>query len=106
MGDNLEEIAKTFGREWTVEHLLPKILDDLNKGGNQYANRISTLQVLPKLANVLTPDDIINKIVPALCKATKDSVPNVRFSACRAFEGILFRHNLPQATINAMVQQP
>jgi len=80
--DNLEEIATSFGAQWTVEHLMPKILEQYSQSAG-YANRVTTLNVLPKVSSVMDQTQICTFIVPLLVKATKDSVPNVRFCACR-----------------------
>jgi serine/threonine-protein phosphatase 2A regulatory subunit A len=79
---NLKEIAETFGEQWSVDHLMPKIMEQYSQSAG-YANRVTTLQVLPQVSGVMKPDQVGKLIVPLLQKATKDSVPNVRFCACR-----------------------
>lgn len=44
-----EEIAETFGSKWTVEHLLPKLVEQYSQSAS-YANRVTTLRVLPQAA--------------------------------------------------------
>merc|ERR1712039_639775 len=72
---HLKEIADTFGAAWTVDHLLPKIVEQYSQSAG-YANRVTTLHVLPKVSGVMTSDQIVQFLVPLLVKATKDSVPN------------------------------
>jgi len=79
---NLKEIAETFSAQWTVEHLMPKIMEQYSQSAG-YANRVTTLQVLPQVSSVMNAAQVGSLIVPLLIKATKDSVPNVRFCACR-----------------------
>jgi len=88
---HLEFISTTFGNQWTVEHLMPKITEQYSQSVG-YANRVTTIEVLPKVAKEMTPEQIENLIVPLLEKATKDSVPNVRFSACRKIVDLWKEH--------------
>merc|ERR1712007_199671 len=60
---HLKEIAETFGAQWTVEHLLPKIVEQYSQSAG-YANRVTTLHVLPKVSGVMTSDQIVQFIVP------------------------------------------
>jgi len=90
---NLKDIAEVFGSQWTVDHLLPKIVDQYSHNAG-YANRVTTLQVLPQVSHVMTADQIVSLIVPLLIKATKDSVPNVRFCACRILAETIEKHNI------------
>merc|ERR1712087_928731 len=73
----LKGVADTFGSQWTVEHLLPKLVEQYPQSSG-YANRVTTLHVLPKVSGVMSAEQIVQFIVPLLIKATKDSVPNVR----------------------------
>merc|ERR1719361_2956913 len=79
---HLKEIVETFGAQWTVEHLLPKLVEQYSQSAG-YANRITTLHVLPQVSGVMTAHQILEFIVPLLIKAMKDTVPNVKFCACR-----------------------
>ena len=38
---HLKDIAETFGSQWTVEHLLPKLVEQYS-GSVGYANRVTT----------------------------------------------------------------
>eukprot|EP00927_Polykrikos_kofoidii_P040829 TRINITY_DN3482_c0_g1_i1.p1 TRINITY_DN3482_c0_g1~~TRINITY_DN3482_c0_g1_i1.p1 ORF type:complete len:607 (+),score=91.89 TRINITY_DN3482_c0_g1_i1:50-1822(+) len=99
----LKEIAESFGAVWTLEHLLPKIVDQYSQSVG-YANRVTTLHVLPKVAVVLSPEQIVQHILPLLLKATKDIVPNVRFCACRTIMWMIENHNLGSVAINSYVK--
>jgi len=100
---HLKEIAETFGAQWTVEHLLPKIVEQYSQSAG-YANRVTTLHVLPQVSNVMTADQIVQFIVPLLIKATKDNVPNVRFCACRTIMWMMENHNLGSVSINTVIK--
>lgn len=101
--DHLKEIAETFGSQWTVDHLLPKIVEQYSQSAG-YANRVTTLHVLPKVSVVMTPDQVVTFIVPLLIKATKDSVPNVRFCACKTIIWMTDNHNLSPTAINTNIK--
>merc|ERR1712023_601626 len=96
-------IADTFGSQWTVEHLLPKLVEQYSQSAG-YANRVTTLHVLPQVATVMTADQITQFILPLLVKATKDSVPNVRFCACRTLAWMMENHNLGTTTIQQVIK--
>mmetsp|Transcript_36560 Transcript_36560/g.103074 ORF Transcript_36560/g.103074 Transcript_36560/m.103074 type:complete len:590 (+) Transcript_36560:106-1875(+) len=96
---NLKEIADEFGVQWTVEHLLPKLVEQYSQSAG-YANRVTTLHVLPQVSGVMTPHQILDYVVPLLIKAMKDAVPNVKFCACRTIMWMMENHNLGAAQIN------
>lgn len=100
---HLKEIADTFGSQWTVEHLLPKLVDQYSQSSG-YANRVTTLHVLPQVSGVMNADQIVQFVVPLLIKATKDSVPNVRFCACRTIMWMMEHHNLGAVSINTVIK--
>lgn len=99
----LKEIAETFGAQWTVEHLLPKIVEQYSQSAG-YANRVTTLHVLPQVSHVMSPEQISQLIVPLVVKATKDAVPNVRFCACSTIMWIMEHHHLSGATMNTVIK--
>lgn len=100
---HLKDIAETFGSQWTVEHLLPKLVEQYS-GSVGYANRVTTLHVLPQVSFVMTPEQLVQYIVPLLVKATKDSVPNVRFCACRTIMWMMEHHSLGTQNINTIIK--
>mmetsp|Transcript_53066 Transcript_53066/g.106536 ORF Transcript_53066/g.106536 Transcript_53066/m.106536 type:complete len:592 (-) Transcript_53066:198-1973(-) len=100
---HLKDVADTFGSQWTVEHLLPKILEIYSQSSG-YANRVTTLHVLPQVSGVMTTDQIVQFVVPLLIKATKDSVPNVRFTACRTLTWLMEHHNLGPVSVKNVIK--
>merc|ERR1712050_445537 len=97
------EISEAFGAGWTIEHLLPKIIEQYSQSAG-YANRVTTLHVLPRVSNVMTADQICQYVVPLLIKATKDSVPNVRFTACRTILWMLEKRSLSASAVNSLMK--
>jgi serine/threonine-protein phosphatase 2A regulatory subunit A len=99
----LKEIVETFGKDWTVDHLLPKLVEQYSQASG-YANRVTTLNVLPQVSGVMTADQIVQYVVPLLIKATKDTVPNVKFCACRMIMWMMENHNLGSVSINSIIK--
>jgi len=100
---HLKEIADCFGSQWTVEHLLPKLVEQYSQSSG-YANRVTVLHVLPQVSGVMTPEQIVQFSVPLLVKATKDSVPNVRFCACKTIKWMIENHSLGAQAINSSIR--
>ncbi|KAF4654026.1 hypothetical protein FOL47_010172 [Perkinsus chesapeaki] len=93
--DNIQPISEVFGAQWTEEHLLPKIVEQYHQvQGQGYSGRLTTLQALPRLTYVMSSEQVEQHIMPVLVKATKDPVPNVRFTACECLIWMLENHKL------------
>jgi len=99
----LKEIADAFGPLWTVDHFLPKLLEMYSQS-TSYAYRVTTLQGLPQVSHKMTPDQVMQFIMPVLIKATKDGVANVRFCACQNIMWIAQNHDLGTAAINTVIK--
>merc|ERR1711957_509633 len=80
--EKLKPVAECFGAKWTVEHLLPRIVEQYSQSA-AYANRVTTLCAISSVAEVLSAEQVAQVVTPLLMKALKDTVPNVRFTACR-----------------------
>jgi len=100
---HVKEIVEVFGSQWTVEHLLPKLVEQYSQSSG-YANRVTTLHLLPQVSGVMNPEQIVQFIVPLLIKATKDTVPNVRFCACRNIMWMMEHHNLGSQSILSVIK--
>jgi serine/threonine-protein phosphatase 2A regulatory subunit A len=87
----LRKVAKNFGAAWTVDHLLPKILEHYNSESG-FVMRVTVLNTMAKLADVLTPDQIMEHLFPVVMRGASDTVPNVR---CQAL-----------ATLNLWMREP
>lgn len=102
--EQLKQMADHFGPQWTAEHLLPKILDLYGGAGNNqtgYANRVTTLQALPKLWESLSSESAVGTGIVLVLKALKDSVPNVRFCACKVLIDLLSMKQADNAAAKA-----
>jgi serine/threonine-protein phosphatase 2A regulatory subunit A len=100
---HLKEVSETFGAEWTVDHLVPKITEQYSQSAG-YANRVTTLNVLPQLSHVMTASQIGQLLLPLLIKATKDTVPNVRFCACKTILWMMTKHSLGSQAITSQIK--
>jgi serine/threonine-protein phosphatase 2A regulatory subunit A len=78
--DVLRKVAKHFGATWTVDHLLPKILEHYNANSG-FVMRVTVLNTMHRLAEVLNPDQIMEHLFPVVLRGANDSVPNVRCQA-------------------------
>jgi len=86
----LKSIADRFGKQWVADHLLTKILELYAGNNNGYANRVTTLQALPRVWNNIADNpSSVKSATDLLCKALTDTVPNVRFSACSTIAELL-----------------
>jgi len=78
--DVLKKVAKHFGPAWTVDHLLPKILEHYNTNSG-FVMRVTVLNTMHRLAEVLNPEQIMEHLFPVVLRGANDSVPNVRCQA-------------------------
>lgn len=85
---HLKDIVATFGPAWTVDHLMPKILEQYSQSVG-YANRVTTLMALVPVSHVMKAAEIDQYVSDLLIKGMKDSVPNVRFCACKTVVEII-----------------
>merc|ERR1712196_228635 len=60
---NHRDIAQIFGSTWTQEHLFPKLVEQYSANSG-YSHRVTTLQVLPQIAVVMAPTQIVQVIIP------------------------------------------
>jgi len=99
----LREITSTFGPRWTVERLLPKLADQYSQGAG-YANRVTSLHALKQLSGAMSPEQVMQFVVPVLVKATKDGVPNVRICACLTIMWLAENCDLGSAAISTVIR--
>mmetsp|Transcript_10526 Transcript_10526/g.23807 ORF Transcript_10526/g.23807 Transcript_10526/m.23807 type:complete len:300 (-) Transcript_10526:82-981(-) len=103
--EHIRDITETFGVQWTVDHLLPKLVEQYSQSTG-YACRVTTLHVLEQVTGVMNTDQIVSLILPLLIKATKDGVPNVRFCACRSILAVVESHSGGTAALSGAVKPP
>jgi len=101
--NNLSVISENFGVTWSLDHLLPKIVEQYSQSTG-FANRLTCLSALPQLCAVMSPEQIVQHVVPVMIKATKDCVPNVRFGSCMALHKIMSKHNLGAVVVTTQIK--
>jgi len=102
----LKSIADKFGKQWTAEHLLPKIMDLYAGNNNGYANRVTTLQALPQVwAGVADNPSASKSVIDLLSKALADAVPNVRLCACNVITELLVQLSTDSSAKAAFVKK-
>lgn len=108
--DMLREVANIFGAQWTAEKLVPKILEGY-KDNAGYANRVTTLQALPQVWDVVTgpqgsvDEEMVKSIIDLLVKALKDGVPNVRFCACKMIVQLCEKSGIREADKKSLAEK-
>jgi len=90
---NVGTICQHFGREWTTNHVLNKVTDQYNETSG-FSTRITILHTLPEIAQVMNQDQIQSHLLPILKKGLNDSVPNVRYCACKKLSEPMSNHFL------------
>jgi serine/threonine-protein phosphatase 2A regulatory subunit A len=104
MSVEIGKLVEFLGEEWTVSHLVPKILS-LYSETNSYTSRIAILHTIPRLATVFANDsDIETLLLPTVLLGCKDSVANVRFVACAVAEELSKRSSDVKGNIRASVE--
>merc|ERR1711904_284303 len=100
---NLGDIASNFGTDWAAGHLLPKIEEQYTPTSG-YSSRLTILHAMTQLCKVMSPEQIVQLVIPTLVKGTKDTVPNVRFCACMMLSELIDAHNLGSAAIENVIK--
>ena len=71
------ELAEAFGRDWVLEAYVPKCVESFNVDQQGFNYRMCALESLSTAMSTLQADQITEKVVPTLVKATSDPIPNV-----------------------------
>lgn len=79
--ENLSALAKKFGEEWTIKHVIPK-LKALQKQSN-YLHRVIGVYALSTLSECFSTNKILTVLMPIVLEAASDPVANVRFTAIK-----------------------
>ena len=77
------ELAASFGEEWVVSSLIPKVVDSYNVDQQGFNYRMCALESLSVVMPVLNKNNVAEMIVPTLVKACGDRIPNVQFCCAR-----------------------
>ena len=73
---NLAQLAATFGKQWTAEQVLPKIV--ALYGHSHFLYRLTSVASLHALSAEVEQTIFESTILPTLLKSAEDPVPNIR----------------------------
>jgi len=79
----VKKMAKEFSGHWLTGFFVPAIIERYNQEKIAFHYRVACLQSIASVMSALTKADIVDKIIPLLKQACRDSVPNVRFCVCK-----------------------
>lgn len=75
----LELLTAKFGSSWTINNLIPKLMNYLSQPKTSYLHRMAVLSSIAACAKSLNPTQAYDNVVANLFKYIKDKIPNVRF---------------------------
>ena len=77
------KLAESFGQDWVLESLIPKVVDSYEVDQQGFNYRMCALESLSAVMPVITKENVKEMIVPTLVKACGDRIPNVQFCCAR-----------------------
>ena len=77
------ELAPLFGGDWVAAKFLKKVNEVFSTEKQGYLYRLCSLHAIMKVLPVLSKDQIIAHVIPIMLRATKDPIPNVKFTCCK-----------------------
>lgn len=84
----VKELAETFGGEWAIQTVLPRLNDVFDQDKQGYLYRMSVIKAAVALTPSLSKTQIASHIIPLLQKAAKDEIPNVKIALTRLMPSI------------------
>eukprot|EP00924_Labyrinthula_sp_SR-Ha-C_P002408 maker-scaffold_16-snap-gene-3.11-mRNA-1 protein AED:0.20 eAED:0.20 QI:335/1/1/1/0.75/0.55/9/108/616 len=78
---NLPKLVRTFGDDWVIEHIVPK-LDHL-AGNSSYLYRMQALRAIAELSDVLSVETMTKVMVPFVEALSKDPTANIKFNVAK-----------------------
>lgn len=85
---NFTELSRTFGEDWTREHIIPAI-EKLYSNKIKFSQRMTALYASQVLLPILSAEIVESKIIPVLISLSHDPIPNVRFTVAKTVQTIL-----------------
>ena len=76
----VKELAETFGGEWAIQTVIPKLNDVFDQDKQGYLYRMSVIKAAIAISGSLSKSQIQTHICPLLIKSAKDDIPNVRIT--------------------------
>lgn len=83
---NFVKLAEVFGVEWLETVILPHVVD--YKPAANFLYRQTTLMATIILIPTLTPQTLIDVVLPFILAMSEDPVPNIRFSCAKALQAL------------------
>ncbi|CAD7969117.1 unnamed protein product [Amoebophrya sp. A25] len=74
--------CRIFGNEWSTTAFIPQILNEFSSKSG-HCIRLTVLQAIVPLGEVLNGQQTETILAPTFLKALGDSVPNVKYRACK-----------------------
>ncbi|GFZ16118.1 protein phosphatase 2A subunit A2 [Actinidia rufa] len=85
--NNLKRLAKEFGPEWVMQHIIPQVLDMINNP--HYLYRMTILRSISLLAPVMGAEITCSKLLPVVITTLKDRVPNIKFNVAKVLQSFI-----------------
>ena len=86
--DMLAELAEAAGHDWIQANVMPSLKESW-EASSYYLQRITVLRSCEALAKAKVGGQLLNDVTELVLKGLSDSVPNVRFSACKTAETLV-----------------
>mmetsp|Transcript_2583 Transcript_2583/g.2647 ORF Transcript_2583/g.2647 Transcript_2583/m.2647 type:complete len:179 (-) Transcript_2583:104-640(-) len=75
----LEMLTSKFGQSWTMNNLIPKLMNYLTQPKTSYLHRMIVLSSVGSCAKSLNANQVTEHVIGNILKHLKDKIPNVRF---------------------------
>uniref|UniRef100_A0A7S3ENB3 TOG domain-containing protein n=1 Tax=Rhodosorus marinus TaxID=101924 RepID=A0A7S3ENB3_9RHOD len=86
---NLKSLTDLYGEDWAQSTVVPEIID-LFKNSSNYLYRMTSLNAIGSLSEVLSRDIVEGEFLPLVSDlACNDPIPNVRFCAARTLSSLV-----------------
>jgi len=86
---NLKSLTDLYGEDWAQSAVVPEIID-LFKSSSNYLYRMTSLNAIGSLSEVLSKDIVEREFLPLVSDfACNDPIPNVRFCAARTLSSLV-----------------
>lgn len=81
--DNVVSLTESFGSDWAVQVVIPKLNEIFNQEKQGYLYRMSVIRTAIALCKPFNKALITQHLIPILERAAKDDIPNVKISLCK-----------------------
>lgn len=84
----LGKLTQHMGLSWGASKVVPELVSQFEEGGS-YLQRVTVLYALRGLVAEEGMETLVEELLPLAIKATRDSVPNVRFVAAKVMQALV-----------------